>query len=62
MKSTDTAARLAMMQDYEMYCVDLTQGADYHDFDSKALQNVLIRNNKSVSTELDGTNCYKFCR
>ena len=27
MKSMDKAARLAMMPDYEMYCVDLTQGA-----------------------------------
>jgi hypothetical protein len=26
MKSMDKAARLAMMPDYEMYCVDLTQG------------------------------------
>ncbi len=27
MKSMDKAARLAMMPDYEMYCVDLTEGA-----------------------------------
>ena len=26
MKSMDRAARLAMMPDYEMYCVDLTEG------------------------------------
>ena len=26
MKSMDKAARLAMMPDYEMYCVDLTEG------------------------------------
>ena len=26
MKSMDNAARLAMMPDYEMYCVDLTEG------------------------------------
>ncbi len=27
MKSMDKAARFAMMPDYEMYCVDLTEGA-----------------------------------
>ena len=26
MKTMDKAARLAMMPDYEMYCVDLTEG------------------------------------
>jgi len=26
MKSMDNAARLAMMPDYEMYCVDLSEG------------------------------------
>jgi len=32
MKSMDKAARLAMMPDYEMYCVDLSEGnGDFKD-------------------------------
>jgi len=30
MKSMDKASRLAMMPDYEMYCVDLTEGVLSH--------------------------------
>jgi hypothetical protein len=29
MKTMDRAARLAMMPDYEMYCVDLTEGIHF---------------------------------
>ena len=51
MKTMDRQARLAMMPDYEMYCVHLKESN---------LQYSITRNNGISTPELDGTNCLQF--
>jgi hypothetical protein len=63
MKTMDHAARLAMMPDYEMYSMDLKEGAVVklcHQTLSLELECVITRNNTIHASKLDGTTCLQF--